>query len=309
MMLKTRKYNRIFEVTLLLTVSISIPAFAEVSDRNDQIEDDVIAELGLDTLSAEDDKLILEEKKILAQLGWTSEISESDAKLDLEEELTTAKATVKADVTTPVVTASTDVVEEVKDATVFEVEGKIDKSADALTAQTVAKLVEPVEVYETTDGAVEISEDNVELTYNQEMIDGEEYVAIDFSVQDELEALRIRIAELENSLQQVAADQTVEDTDMQLMHERWESSIYGKLDLATVRVAETELMSAPEKTASQLAVLKQGDKIAVEYRSGNWYRVVTEAGVRAWIRSEDIYYGIIDENSLVRVKGFDASIN
>ena len=75
--------------------------------------------------------------------------------------------------------------------------------------------------------------------------------------------------------------------------------------------APLRLEARPDRAAS--ALLRGGSKVSIETRLDDWYRIVTPAGTRGWINSDDLVFAARGKNTisgmLVRVKGYDASID
>lgn len=63
------------------------------------------------------------------------------------------------------------------------------------------------------------------------------------------------------------------------------------LPIATVMALKAELRSEPQESASILSTVSQGTRLAIETRSGGWYRVIAPNGVRAWVSSQVINFG------------------
>lgn len=65
----------------------------------------------------------------------------------------------------------------------------------------------------------------------------------------------------------------------------------GEMPLATVVVDKIYLRTGPGKSNSPLMAVNKGTKLLIETRQGEWYRVITPAGARAWIASNAIAFG------------------
>lgn len=65
----------------------------------------------------------------------------------------------------------------------------------------------------------------------------------------------------------------------------------GEMPLATVIVDKIYLRTGPGKSNSPLVSVTKGTKLLVETRQGEWYRVITPAGARAWVSSNGIAFG------------------
>jgi hypothetical protein len=83
------------------------------------------------------------------------------------------------------------------------------------------------------------------------------------------------------------------------------------LEIATITVEKAELRAGPGKNNSSLMTLRRGSRLAVEERSGEWYRVFAPNGERAWIHASLVSFGDgaadMNDGSAVRVKGFSTN--
>lgn len=84
------------------------------------------------------------------------------------------------------------------------------------------------------------------------------------------------------------------------------------MDVATIAVDKADLRLGPGKNNSALMTLPRGSRLAVEARSGEWYRVFAPNGQRAWIHSSLVRFGqgssSLNDGSSVTVRGFDPSV-
>lgn len=81
--------------------------------------------------------------------------------------------------------------------------------------------------------------------------------------------------------------------------------------IATVAVDKAHLRSGPGKNNSPLMSVSRGTRLAVETRHGQWYRVISPTGARAWISSEVVAFGPSRDTSptrTIKVKGYNPSI-
>lgn len=80
------------------------------------------------------------------------------------------------------------------------------------------------------------------------------------------------------------------------------------LHVATVTVEKAELRLGPGKNHSALMTVRQGSRLMIEARQGEWYRVFAPNGERAWIQASLVRFGdgaaLLNDGSSVRVKGF-----
>ena len=61
--------------------------------------------------------------------------------------------------------------------------------------------------------------------------------------------------------------------------------------VATVIADKANLRSGAGKNNSPLMTVSRGTRLAVETRTGDWYRVITPTGTRAWVNSEVLSFG------------------
>lgn len=84
------------------------------------------------------------------------------------------------------------------------------------------------------------------------------------------------------------------------------------MDVATIAVDKADLRLGPGKNNSALMTLPRGSRLAVEARSGEWYRVFAPNGQRAWIHSSLVRFGqgasSLNDGSSVTVRGFDPTV-
>jgi len=73
---------------------------------------------------------------------------------------------------------------------------------------------------------------------------------------------------------------------------------------ATISNSSTSLKTGPRKSDSSLSKIPRNAGVKIDYRSGAWYRVKTDAGARGWVSGSSLAF---DENvppgSTVRVSG------
>lgn len=90
---------------------------------------------------------------------------------------------------------------------------------------------------------------------------------------------------------------------------RVESSA-ADMQVATVIVDKAHLRTGPGRENSPLMAITKGTRLAVETRSGDWYRVIAPSGVRAWVSSDVVAFGIdpmMNPSKAGITKGFDSS--
>ena len=98
------------------------------------------------------------------------------------------------------------------------------------------------------------------------------------------------------------------------MRVREPGEIQAKADsdmpIATVIAEKVQLRTGPGKNNSPLMTVSQGTRLAVETRSGEWYRVIAPTGARAWVSSDVVDFGGVagKADSAARSKGFSRDI-
>lgn len=84
------------------------------------------------------------------------------------------------------------------------------------------------------------------------------------------------------------------------------------MQIATVVADKAHLRTGPGKDNSPLMAVSKGTRLAVETRSGDWYRVIAPTGMRAWVSSDVVAFGVGGRNNsptqATRVKGFNAGL-
>lgn len=77
------------------------------------------------------------------------------------------------------------------------------------------------------------------------------------------------------------------------------------MQIITVSADKAHLRTGPGANNSPLMTVSRGTRLAVETRSGDWYRVISPAGTRAWVSSDVVVFG--DLSSSARSSGFHES--
>ncbi len=96
------------------------------------------------------------------------------------------------------------------------------------------------------------------------------------------------------------------------MRVREPSEIQAKAEsdmpIATVITEKAQLRTGPGKDNSPLMTVSQGTRLAIETRTGDWYRVISPTGTRAWVSSDVIDFGESTRpDSALRGKGLTSS--
>lgn len=79
----------------------------------------------------------------------------------------------------------------------------------------------------------------------------------------------------------------------------------GEMPIATVISKKAHLRTGPGKDNSPLLSVSEGTRLAIETRQGDWYRVITPTGARAWVSGDVIKFG--DKASIAAVQMPQAS--
>jgi hypothetical protein len=73
-------------------------------------------------------------------------------------------------------------------------------------------------------------------------------------------------------------------------------------EVATIQNGSTHLRTGPTRLDANVLSLPQFSEVAIDYRSGNWYRVTTTSGVRGWVPGTALLFDAgISNRSAVRV--------
>jgi hypothetical protein len=83
------------------------------------------------------------------------------------------------------------------------------------------------------------------------------------------------------------------------------------MPIATVVVDKAHLRTGPGLNNSPLMTVSVGTRLAVETRMGDWYRVISPTGTRAWVASDIVAFGLDgnrDPSKTVKVKGYDSRL-
>jgi len=157
--------------------------------------------------------------------------------------------------------------------------------------------------------------------------------------QNQLKALIARMTQMRNSLMVAETEverlnaivQDINHTSQRREHYRTEQA-YGApqerrrdvllspaqerkasedMPIATVIVDKANLRAGAGMEHSPIMSIAKGTRLAIETKSGDWYRVVAPTGERAWISRDTVAYGKDAQSSpsrTIRVKSYDPSI-
>ena len=70
-----------------------------------------------------------------------------------------------------------------------------------------------------------------------------------------------------------------------------QSKVEGDMQIATVIAEKAQLRTGPGMNNSPLMTVGQGTRLAIETRNGDWYRVVSPTGARAWVSADVLDVG------------------
>lgn len=92
---------------------------------------------------------------------------------------------------------------------------------------------------------------------------------------------------------------------------RPEGEIQAKADtdmpIATVITEKAQLRTGPGMNNSPLMTVAQGTRLAIETRTGEWYRVIAPSGARAWVSAHVVDFGDVGKpDTAARSKGFSS---
>ncbi|MCB0310707.1 MAG: SH3 domain-containing protein [Bdellovibrionales bacterium] len=88
----------------------------------------------------------------------------------------------------------------------------------------------------------------------------------------------------------------------------------SSLPIVTVIKDKVALRTGPGKNNSPLMHVSKGTRLTVETRSGEWYRVNTPDGTRAWVSGQVVQFAsskpasAASNSSTLRIRGYDASV-
>jgi len=85
----------------------------------------------------------------------------------------------------------------------------------------------------------------------------------------------------------------------------------SEMPIATVNVDNANLRTGPGLNNSPLMTVSKGTRLTVETRQGDWYRVISPTGARAWVASSVIAFGPGPQESptrTVQIKGYNSSV-
>ncbi len=82
--------------------------------------------------------------------------------------------------------------------------------------------------------------------------------------------------------------------------------------VVTVIAEKANLRTGPSGENSPLMAVSKGTRLVVEKREGEWYRVITPSGTRAWVSAEVVAFGPTDTSrrsqSTLSIGGFNQSL-
>lgn len=86
-----------------------------------------------------------------------------------------------------------------------------------------------------------------------------------------------------------------------------ESKIDNDMEIATVVVDKAYLRTGAGTNNSPLMSVGKGTRLAVEKRVGEWYRVISPAGTRAWVSADVVNFGVgsASAQQAGRISGYD----
>ena len=70
-----------------------------------------------------------------------------------------------------------------------------------------------------------------------------------------------------------------------------QAKVDGDMQIATVTAEKAQLRTGPGMNNSPLMTVAQGTRLAVETKTGDWYRVIAPSGARAWVSSDVLDIG------------------
>ncbi len=84
--------------------------------------------------------------------------------------------------------------------------------------------------------------------------------------------------------------------------------IRDDMPLALISLKDTNLLSGPARDYMTLTRVPLGTQVAIETRHENWYRIITEDGIRGWVHSDVLLFGP-DSRTLptlyIKVRGYE----
>lgn len=73
-------------------------------------------------------------------------------------------------------------------------------------------------------------------------------------------------------------------------------------EVATIQSSSTRLRTGPSRLDTNVLSLPRYSEVAIDYRSGSWYRVKTPSGIRGWVPGEALLFDAgISERSAARI--------
>ncbi len=81
--------------------------------------------------------------------------------------------------------------------------------------------------------------------------------------------------------------------------------------IGTVIADKANLRTGPGKDNSPFMTVPKGSRLTIETRNGDWYRVITPTGTRAWVASEVLAFGDTSQASpsrTIRIRGYDSRV-
>jgi hypothetical protein len=130
-------------------------------------------------------------------------------------------------------------------------------------------------------------------------------IVLEQELQDARNKLLVAEAEIErlnNLVSNQKSPQPIAKNDSALVF----STAYGAKESAeednyelvvTVVADKTSLRGSPDKSAMRIMELSEGARLKVEDRQGDWFRITTKSGTRAWVSAKDVAFGPTDSAS------------
>jgi hypothetical protein len=82
------------------------------------------------------------------------------------------------------------------------------------------------------------------------------------------------------------------------------------MTIATVKSTKANLRTGPGKNNSPLMAVSKGTRLAVELRQGDWYRVISPTGMRAWVSADVVSFGsdrFSEPTRTMKIKGYSSA--
>ncbi len=234
-------------------------------------------------ITAREEELRRKEAELMKAMGMPNSTSPASDSKEIVEKTITVTDT-KQDVVTSTQGSATEVIQTEEKKSQELVELKAIGSHPALEAKKTASgsaVNGPSTIKTRTDGQTKRDDTARKLDTFRRVERGSSFESI--SSYGSTRAKLVPLAEIEQSIS--SRPQPINDPE-----------------IATIGLRSAKLRTGPSSRNVTLGSLPEFSEVAIDYRSGDWYRVKTPAGLRGWVQGKSLLFDAgISPRSTVRI--------